>query len=201
MDELHATVASNLIRLRTKAGLTQAELGQLIHYSDKSVSKWERGESIPDVQVLKMLADYYQLTVDDIITPYNESEPKLYNKTAAAVRSINTDAVITVSLLGVWTMALSIFVVLWLFGIILWQIFVLAVPVSLIVYLVLHSIWYEGKYNYYIISCLVASLFVLIYVICAQFHPWQIFLLLIPAEVIVFFSFRVDNSKKSSQKH
>lgn len=198
MDELHATVASNLIRLRTKSGLTQAELGQLIHYSDKSVSKWERGESVPDVQVLKMLADHYHLTVDDLITPYNESKPVLYNEPVSPIRSINTDAVIAVSLLGVWTMALLVFVVLWVLNIMLWQIFVLAVPVSLIVYLVLHSIWNEGKYNYYIISGLVASIFVLIYVICAQYHPWQMFLLLVPAEIIVFFSFRVKISGKVS---
>lgn len=198
MDELHATVASNLIRLRTKSGLTQAELGQLIHYSDKSVSKWERGESVPDVQVLKMLADHYHLTVDDLITPYNGSKPVLYNEPVSPIRSINTDAVIAVSLLGVWTMALLVFVVLWVLNIMLWQIFVLAVPVSLIVYLVLHSIWNEGKYNYYIISGLVASIFVLIYVICAQYHPWQMFLLLVPAEIIVFFSFRVKISGKVS---
>ena len=56
MDELKAIFASNLIKLRTGAGLTQAELGEMLHYSDKSVSKWERAEAIPDAFVLKAIA-------------------------------------------------------------------------------------------------------------------------------------------------
>ena len=48
MDEIKAAFASNLIRLRTAAGLTQSELGEILHYSDKAVSKWERAESVPD---------------------------------------------------------------------------------------------------------------------------------------------------------
>ena len=39
MDELKLIFASNLIRLRTAAGMTQAELGEQLNYSDKSISK------------------------------------------------------------------------------------------------------------------------------------------------------------------
>ena len=52
MDERKATIASNLIKLRLAAGMTQAELGEKLNYSDKSISKWERGESKPDISVL-----------------------------------------------------------------------------------------------------------------------------------------------------
>ena len=55
MDELKLIFASNLIRLRTAAGMTQAELGEQLNYSDKSISKWERGEAIPDAAVLKRM--------------------------------------------------------------------------------------------------------------------------------------------------
>ncbi|MBQ7218900.1 MAG: helix-turn-helix transcriptional regulator, partial [Ruminococcus sp.] len=46
--------------------MTQAQLGEELSYSDKSVSKWERGESIPDVYVLKHIADLSGVTVDYI---------------------------------------------------------------------------------------------------------------------------------------
>ena len=59
LDEIKNVVAENLKALRTTAGLTQGELAEQLNYSDKAVSKWERGESIPDVQVLKQLADMY----------------------------------------------------------------------------------------------------------------------------------------------
>ena len=67
MDELKLIVASNLIKLRQKAGMTQAELGEKLNYSDKTVSKWERGESIPDAYVLTRLAEIYGLTVNDLL--------------------------------------------------------------------------------------------------------------------------------------
>ena len=56
MDELKLIFASNLIRLRTAAGMTQAELGEQLNYSDKSISKWERGEGLPDVYILAQIA-------------------------------------------------------------------------------------------------------------------------------------------------
>ncbi|MEG2453873.1 MAG: helix-turn-helix transcriptional regulator, partial [Clostridia bacterium] len=65
--ELRQIIASNLIRLRKVSGLTQAELAQKINYTDKSVSKWERGEGAPDIFVLNQLAEIYKVTVNDII--------------------------------------------------------------------------------------------------------------------------------------
>ena len=56
MDERKATIASNLIRLRLAAGMTQAELGEKLNYSDKSISKWERGDVTTDVFVLMQIA-------------------------------------------------------------------------------------------------------------------------------------------------
>lgn len=45
MDELKKIIAGNISELRKNEGLTQAELAQRLHYSDKAVSKWERGVS------------------------------------------------------------------------------------------------------------------------------------------------------------
>ena len=62
-------LAKNLVYYRKASGLTQLELAEKFNYSDKSVSKWERGEGFPDIFVLKSLADFYGITVDDF---YNE---------------------------------------------------------------------------------------------------------------------------------
>ena len=58
-------LAKNLVYYRKASGLTQLELAEKFNYSDKSVSKWERGEGFPDVFVLKALADFYGISVDD----------------------------------------------------------------------------------------------------------------------------------------
>ena len=66
-------LAKNLAYYRKASGLTQLELADKFNYSDKSVSKWERGEGFPDIFVLKSLADFYGITVDD----FYQSEHKV----------------------------------------------------------------------------------------------------------------------------
>ena len=76
MDELKNIVASNLIELRVASGMTQSQLAEKITYSDKSVSKWERAEAIPDVAVLKNIAEVFGVTVDYLITTHDRWEKK-----------------------------------------------------------------------------------------------------------------------------
>ena len=68
MVDLTESIAKNLVALRSKAGLTQLQLAEMLNYSDKAVSKWERGEAIPDLRVLIKLAEIYNITVDDIVS-------------------------------------------------------------------------------------------------------------------------------------
>ena len=67
-------LAKNLTYYRKASGLTQLELAEKFNYSDKSVSKWERGEGFPDIFVLKSLADFYGITVDDF---YSQEHKKV----------------------------------------------------------------------------------------------------------------------------
>ena len=64
MEELNKIIANNLVKSRKNAKLTQLELAEKLMYSDKNVSKWERGDSVPDVVILKQLADIYGITVN-----------------------------------------------------------------------------------------------------------------------------------------
>lgn len=72
MKDVKEIIAENLIRLRQQAGLTQLQLAEKLNYSDKAVSKWERGESIPDLRVLIQLADIYHISLDDIVREQTE---------------------------------------------------------------------------------------------------------------------------------
>ena len=62
MADVKITFAQNLISLRKQMKLTQIELAEKLNYSDKAVSKWERGESIPDVTVLMDIAKTFGVT-------------------------------------------------------------------------------------------------------------------------------------------
>ena len=142
LSELKLISASNIIKLRTGAGLTQAELGEKLNYSDKTISKWERGEAIPDAYVLTQMAEIFGVTVDYLLSSHDawespEQQEEKERKQEEHRYSVNM--IIAISVLGVWTMALTIFVMLWLFDIILWETFVVALPVSILTYMVL--IW------------------------------------------------------------
>ena len=68
IEELKSIVANNIATYRKAKGLTQAELAEKLNYSDKSISKWERGEGFPDIFTLKELADFFGIKVNDFFS-------------------------------------------------------------------------------------------------------------------------------------
>ena len=70
-EKLKYQIGTNIAAYRKKAGLTQAGLAEKLNYSDKAVSKWERGESIPDVLTLMQLAEQFDITVQDLLDDPN----------------------------------------------------------------------------------------------------------------------------------
>lgn len=189
MDKLKKTVAKNIATLRVVNNFTQAELGEKINYSDKAVSKWERGESLPDIYVLKQISDIFNVSVDDLISEHNEDPKKSVIKNR--YRTITQ-----LSVLGIYTIALLLFIIFWLFDITAWQIFIYAVPVSMIILIVENSIWGKAIWNFFYISGLVWGLIASLYVALLERNWWMFFLLGIPAELIIFLGFRLKPSKK-----
>ena len=199
LGELKLISASNIINLRTSAGMTQAELGARLNYSDKSVSKWERGEAIPDAYVLTQLAEIFGVTVDALLTSHDKWEPAP-DPDEVPDRSYSVDMIIAVAVIGVWTLALTAFVALWLVGIIRWQIFVVALPVSILTYLVLICVFGKKRYLQYVIGLFVLSLFVALYLLFLHSNPWQIFLICVLAEVLVFLSCNIRKRPRFLKK-
>lgn len=191
MDELKNIVASNLIELRVASGMTQSQLAEKINYSDKSVSKWERAEAIPDVAVLKNIAEVFGVTVDYLITTHDRWEKKPKEEK----RIVSRQMIIAVSVMGIWAVAFVAFVILWLMERVVWQIFLGAVPVSLITLLVLHSVFGRGKYNFWIVTALMLSVLSFVYFLFLRYNWWQIFLLAVPLELVIFFGFRICRPK------
>ena len=58
----------HLIRqMRKKAGLTQIQLAERLCVSDKAVSKWERGQGVPDVSIFPALAEVFHVKVENLL--------------------------------------------------------------------------------------------------------------------------------------
>ena len=191
MDELKAIVAENISRLRTLNSLTQAQLGEMLSYSDKAVSKWERGDAIPDVYVLKKMSDIFNVSVDYLLEPHDEVDIKPAMHDNKRKHSL----IVGVAFLGVWTLSLLVFIILAFLGKTYWLIFAYTLPISLITLLVLNTVWSIKKINIIYISALVWSILLAIYLSLIDLNWWLIFVLGIPAEIIIFLCFKIKRHK------
>lgn len=198
MDTMKNNFAKKLLALRTDAGMTQWELGEKLSYSDKTVSKWERGEAIPDAAVLKRIGQLFSVSVDYLLDDGVTAPDSALPAEPTPARFSNYPSITRVVLAGIWTAALLVFVLLW---IILdkrfWSVFLAALPLTFIAFLVFNSVWNRGKGNYWIVSALVLSLLAVAYLMILPLkNAWQLFLLAVPAELMVYLSFRIRNRKK-----
>lgn len=192
MEEIKDVFAGNLIRLRTNAGLTQVQLAETLNYSDKSVSKWERAEGMPDLVVAKAIADRFGVTVDWMLTSHDAWDGK-----TAKIR-YSSSMVTGVCLVGIWTLAILLFLIFhWALDKFVWVVFLSAIPISLITLLVLNSVWRRERYHLLTVSALVASLFGLAYFIFHSYVSdlWSLIFLWIPAQLVVLLSFRIRKKK------
>lgn len=187
MEELKQTIAKNIIYLRKSMQLTQAELAEKLNYSDKAISKWERAESIPDVTILKKIADLFGVTVDYLLDADVIEQSKKPNGISAQEKKNK----LIVSLLAtslVWLIATMAFVYIGIYtkGIHnLWIIYVYALPATFVVFLVFNSIWGKRRRNFVIISFLVWSVLMSVYLSLFTYNIWLIFVIGIPAQVII----------------
>lgn len=191
MTDIKGIIAKNIARLRQGRGMTQIELAEQLNYSDKAVSKWERGESLPDVSVLAEIAGLFQVTLDDLIREEQAEKKQKKEKKEPLAARYNRGFITGVSLVLVWFVALLAFVVISLiFPDFTWQwlLFLYALPVCMIVWLTFNSTWFDTRVNYLIISLLMWSGLACIHVSLLVFgvmNAWLLYLLGIPGEVMI----------------
>ena len=110
MEDVKPIIAKNITALRQANKMTQIDLADQLNYSDKAVSKWERGESVPDITVLKAIADLFGVTVDyllqeDHAAPASEPAPQPVSKRAPTIITL-------LSMLLVWMLATLAYVIM-----------------------------------------------------------------------------------------
>ena len=198
VNELKLVSASNLIKLRTEKGLTQAELGAMLNYSDKTISKWERGEAIPDAYVLTQLAEIFGVSVDFILSSHDKWEKPKENEVEQV--SYSVERIIAIAVIGTLTAFLIAFVTLWLMDVVEWRLFLFALSAAILAYMIMICIFKRTRQLQYVIALFVASLFVIVYFFLPTANPWQLFLILIPAEAIVFLACNVKKRRRPHPK-
>ena len=190
MEDMKLVIAKNIAALRQAGSMTQLELAEKLNYSDKAISKWERGESIPDVLVLKTIADMFGVTLDYLLEEDHSEKPQPVAENAASYLQRNRKVTSLLSVLLVWFVATVLYVVMDLTiptTVYKWISFAWAVPLSMVVWLVYNSLWFNQRANYLIISLLMWTGLgcVVLTVAGCGFLPWKLFYLGIPGQIAI----------------
>ena len=212
-EQLTLTRGSHIASYRKRAGLTQAGLAERINYSDKAVSKWERGESMPDVTTLVQLAEQFEITVNDLVVDPNElpGNPGTLEKAMTQVsekalkRKADKGIILKLSSILVWFVALLLYVLLSSFDIGTgwnWVFFFYAIPANCIVLLSLRSAWHDFRWNKLLISGIVWGCLLSIYVTASFWgiNLWKIFLLGVLGQLSIFLWFRMFRPLKETEE-
>jgi len=208
LEKLKYQIGTNIACQRKHVGLTQAGLAEKLNYSDKAVSKWERGESMPDALTLIQLAELFDVTVNDLLADPNAlpGNPGKLEKAMTQVsekalkRKANKNVILGLSSTLVWFVALLIFVVISSFDLPnSWIAFFYAVPINAIVLLSLRSAWHDFRGNRVLISVIVWGFLVSIHatlLVFLHFNMWKLYLLGIPGEIAIVLWFRLFRPEK-----
>lgn len=193
---LEQIIADNLIYYRKAAGYTQLEIADKFNYSDKSVSKWERAEGMPDVIVLKSIADLYGIRVDDF---YREEKRRLpMSKTSKHWFIFGLTETLLYLIFGIAFVVLSLALpkaFKW------WLIFIYAACGSTILALVWAAIWHKKFYQLLsttgIIWTTIASVFLTLIFTTSIPNLWLLFLIGIPLQgLAILWYFLLKTNKK-----
>lgn len=198
-EELKKNIAHNITSLRKNGGMTQAELAEKLNYSDKSVSKWERGDGVPDILVLHKISELFGVTLNEII-----GEEIVIKKEKKLPHMTNRIIIPLLSVGLVFLVASIVFLMLKIFLPSFpkaWILYILALPVSCIPLLVFAEIWWEIPQRFLCVSALIWSV---VLFLCLSFENENMNFAVITAAIfqvitILWFIMRY-RSKKRKQK-
>lgn len=202
-SDIKSIIATNITKYRKQMGLTQLELAEKLNYSDKTLSKWERAESVPDVITLKQLADLFGISVDILIS--EEGTSTAFTMPKKEKKGITKSSIVCINLLSlgiVWLVATFVFVVgrlitrdhfdYW------WLSFIYAIPVSAIVLLVFSCIWGNHILNFVYTSILIWTFTLALHLSIPLEGSSMLYLIPIPLEIMAFIFFIIFKHKKKS---
>ena len=182
-------IPKNIVFYRKALKLTQAELAEKLKYSDKAISKWERGEAVPDIVVLNQMAALFGINLDTLC-----SEHPL-GKTKASFQLVKRHLHLIISLLSaglVWLVATVLYVfgsMIWPNFSYFWMAFVYAIPCTAIVLIIFNAIWGKRLISLFLISTLVWTTVLCFYLSIPLSNSFLFFIIAVPLQVLVLLWF------------
>ncbi len=195
--DIKQIIAKNLANLRKNKKITQTELAEQFGYSDKAISKWENGDTLPDIQTLYQLCEFYNVTLDFLVSEQSFDEKIKY------INHLNKKVIINNSLIEllycsfVWILAVIIYVYLYTFSEInYWQIFIWAIPATTIVMLLFTKVRKQKLYTFIVRSLFFWTLVTACYIQFIEYNIWPLFFLMIPIQVALILTIAINDKLK-----
>lgn len=191
MGSINHIIGQNISKLRKEIDITQAELAEKLNYSDKAVSKWERGESVPDVSTLVSIADFFGVTLNELCY-----DTTLSKRESISQKKKTRHAYITILSVGLcWLVATITFAMLLVYAPSLtkkWLAFIYAIPVSGIILVVFNNLWGKRIWNTLFVSMIVWGILISICLTADSANTNWLYIIGIPLQLltIVWYLFK-----------
>ena len=194
MSDVKQIITDNLIALRKSRNLTQQDVASYLNYTDKAVSRWETGESLPDISVLEKLADYYGVDFEYLIKTHDEPVKPVNPAT-------NHIKVAVFLLFAVCCFTLA--TIAYVYSIVInnryyWVAFIWALPASFLIGFILSNRWWNKILTASFLSATVWTLILSVYLQLIFWNVtdvWALFLLGVPIQLIIILLLYIRKDK------
>lgn len=196
MKDIKPIIAKNLSALRKRDGLTQAELAEKLNYSDKAISRWERGDTLPDINVLYQICEFYGIDMNTLVS--DDVEEITEDREMQKRNKIYKFCLLAMMLAVVWLITTILFLYSGK-----WVVFVWAVPVSSTVLMIISRKLIVSN----IVTLVNSSVFIwglltsafLSFLVYGHIVVWALFLIGLPLQFIVTMRFVLRRVKPSKE--
>lgn len=193
-EEIRNNFSKNIIELRKSMNLTQLAMAQKLNYSDKAVSKWEVGTVLPDIETMVSIADFFGVTVNDLIY-----DKKCKVKQKAVLSKIS---LVSAGVFAVFFLSSIVFFIL-NYGLNIdrsWLAFIVAIPISAIVLIWASVKWFNRVCLYIGVTLCFWGVLLNIYLFTLNFNLWFIFIVGVIGQVLISSIFMVKTFGRNNRK-
>ncbi|MCD8203676.1 MAG: helix-turn-helix domain-containing protein [Coprobacillus sp.] len=192
MEETKKIIGENLSFLRKNAKITQQEIADMLGYTDKAVSSWEKGNALPDVETLVKLCEIYHVDFNYLLVPLDE-HPRVSSlkEERSKLSEVQQALIIGIIIVAIWLIATVVYIYMRVYlpdtsG--RWMAFIWSIPISFLITTIVIPIYYRGRHFLIFISSSLLTWTILLS-ICLQagvlgYTVWFVMLLGLPIEVV-----------------
>lgn len=197
MSELRKIIGTNLQELRKQKKYTQLDLANELGYSDKAISKWEKGDSLPDIEVLYQIANFYGVTLDFLTHEGSLEDKKDYIIPKDDIR--NKIIICILTILIVWSIGLIVYFYKYFQdNENIWTSFIWPIPATFLVLYIFNAIWGKKIRRYFIASMFAWGIILSLYLEALRNNEnvWMIFILGVPIQLILILWSQLKHNAK-----